>query len=73
MLARPFVVIPRASCDSADAMQVLDGPDDKGTAMNPLTEQSGIEEPAAENEAFTDAFEDEDDDEGFRHRRLLVL
>ena len=51
-------------------MQLSDGPSDEGTAINPLTQQDDIEEPAAEEEAFTDAFEEEDE-EDFRHRKLL--
>ena len=53
-------------------MQLSDGPSDEGTAINPMTEQDDIEEPAAEEEAFTDAFEEEDE-EDFRHRKLLRL
>ena len=41
---------------------------------DPMQRQDQLEEPAAEDEAFTDAFEEEDEDEdGLRHRRLLLL
>lgn len=53
-------------------VQLFDGPSDEGTAINPMTDQDDIEEPAAEEEAFTDAFEEEDE-EDFRHRKLLWL
>ncbi|CAL5223917.1 g6515 [Coccomyxa viridis] len=55
-----------------DGFELSDGPSDEGTAINPMTEQDDIEEPAAEEEAFTDAFEEEDE-EDFRHRKLLKL
>ena len=41
---------------------------------DPMQRQDQLEEPAAEDEAFTDAFEEEDDDDdGMRHRRLLLF
>ena len=40
---------------------------------DPMQRQDQLEEPA-EDEAFTDAFEEEDeDDDGMRHRRLLLF
>ena len=49
-------------------MQMLQAMED------PMQRQDQLEEPAAEDEAFTDAFEEEDDDDdGMRHRRLLLF
>ena len=72
MSVRHVVVSCIASAELLYCLQLSDGPSDAGTAINPMTEQDDIEEPAAEEEAFTDAFEEEDEDD-FRHRKLLKL
>ena len=46
----------------------------QGMVEDPMQRQDQLEEPAAEEEAFTDAFEEEDEEEDvLRHRRLLLL